>query len=58
MLQNGVSHRCACVKLSIKGGLAPSLGSASRPDKPSRDMGYVAAIASQCRAMSDGLRFP
>ena len=23
MLQNGVSHRCACVKLSTKGGIAP-----------------------------------
>ena len=22
MLQNGVSHRCACVKLSTKGGIA------------------------------------
>ena len=23
MLQNGVSHRCACAKLGVKGGIAP-----------------------------------
>ena len=40
MLQNGVSHRCACVKLSTKGGIAPLWGSAKFPEKVSRDMGY------------------
>ena len=41
-LQNGVSHRCACVKLSIRGGRgsAPFYGSADLPGKVSRDMGY------------------
>ena len=29
MLQNRVSHRCACVKLSTKGGIAPFWGSAN-----------------------------
>ena len=36
----GVSHRCVCVKLSTKGGIAPFLGSANLPYKVSRDMGY------------------
>ena len=40
MLQNGVSHRCACVKLSAKGGVAPSWGSANLAEKVSRGMGY------------------
>ena len=41
MLQNGVAHRCACVKLSTKGGgIAPFWGSANLPEKVSRDMGY------------------
>ena len=41
MLQNGVSHRCACVKLSTKGGvIAPFWASANLPEKVSRDMGY------------------
>ena len=31
MLQNGVSHRCAYVKLSAKGGIAPFWGSAELP---------------------------
>ena len=42
-LQNGVSHRCACVKLSRKGGgIAPLWGSAMPTSLPkaSRDMGY------------------
>ena len=38
-LQNGVSQRCACVKLSTKGGIAPFWGRASIPLKVSRDMG-------------------
>ena len=41
MLQNGVSHRCACVKLSTKvGGIAPSSGAANLPEKVSRGMGH------------------
>ena len=43
MLQNGVSHRCACAKLSAKGGgggIAPFLRSAGFPEKASCDMGY------------------
>ena len=40
MLQNGVSHRCACVKLGTKGGIAPFWGNANFPLKVSRDMGY------------------
>ena len=39
-LQNGVSHRCACVKLSTKGGIAPFWGSANLLEKVSRDVGY------------------
>ena len=40
-LQNGVSHRCACVKLSTKGGYRTTLGgSANLPEKVSRDMRY------------------
>ena len=30
-LQNGVSHRRACLKLSTKGGIAPFWGSANLP---------------------------
>ena len=40
MLQSGVSHRCACVKLSTKGGVAPFWGSANLPERVSRDMGH------------------
>ena len=41
MLQNGVSHRCACVKLSAKGGVSHHCGgSAKFSEKVSRDMGY------------------
>ena len=42
MLQNGVSHRCACVKLSTKGGGVShhSGGVLTLPEKVSRDMGY------------------
>ena len=41
MLQNGVSHGCACVKLKCpRGGLAPFWGAANLPYKVSRDMGY------------------
>ena len=42
MLQEGVSHRCACVKQSAKGrgNIAPFCGSANLPYKVSRHMGY------------------
>ena len=41
MLQNGVSHRCACVKQRTKGGgIAPFWGSAKLHQIVSRDMGY------------------
>ena len=40
MLQNGVSHRSACVKLSTKGGMAACWGSADLPEKVSHDVGY------------------
>ena len=30
MLQNGVSHRCACVKLSTKGGVSHHDGEVSK----------------------------
>ena len=41
MLQNRVSHRCACVKLSARGaGKAPSWGAANLPKNVLCDMGY------------------
>ena len=43
-LQYGVSHRCACVKLSTKGGgITPFWGSANLPLKVSRDMGPLSS---------------
>ena len=57
MLQNGVSHRCACVKLSTKGGgIAPFRGSANLPEKVSRDMGYRSDSIAVSRDMGP-LRF-
>ena len=39
MLHNGVSHRCACVKLSTKGRVSHHpWGVANLPEKASRDM--------------------
>ena len=41
MLQDGVSHRCACVKLSAKGGgIASFWGTANLREKVSRNMEY------------------
>ena len=41
MLQNGLSHWCACVKLSAtRGGIAPSWGAANLLEEVSRDMGH------------------
>ena len=40
MLQDGLSHKYASVKLSTKGGYRTILGSANLPEKVSCDMGY------------------
>ena len=41
MSQNGVSHRCACVKLGAKGGGSHHFGGAANlPEEVSRDLGY------------------
>ena len=39
-MQNGVSRRCACLKLSTKkaGGIEPFRGTAALPEKVSRNM--------------------
>ena len=48
-MQNGVSHRCACVKLSAKGwGIATLLGIANLPEKY-RPIWRIAATVSQYR---------
>ena len=36
----GVLHRCACVKLSAKGGVTHPFGQLYLPEKASRDIGY------------------
>ena len=54
-LQNGLSHRCACVRLSTKGGLPEHFGrSANLLERESRDMGY----RSNSIATSRGMRPP
>ena len=51
MLQNGVLHRCACVKISTKGViLATFWGAANLPEKY-RAIWGIAAIVSQYRAI-------
>ena len=58
MLQNGVSHRCACVKLSTKAGYRTILGSADLPEKVSRDTGYRSdsiAISRDMGPLSSGM---
>ena len=41
MLQNGVSHKCACVELSAKGRYRTNFGRcANLPKKGSCDLGY------------------
>ena len=55
MLQNGVSHRCACVILSTKGGYRTILGECQPPCKVSRDMGYRSdsiAVSRDMRPLS------
>ena len=50
MLQNRVSHRCACVKLSTETwGITPFWGNANLPEKY-RTIWGIAAIASQYQA--------
>ena len=40
MLQHGMSHGCACVKLSAKGGaLSPFWGAVDLPEDVSRESG-------------------
>ena len=48
-LQNGVSHRCACVKLSTKGGYRTVFGACSL--KEYRAIWGIAAMVSQYRAI-------
>ena len=59
MLQNGVSHRYACVKLSTKGGCrTPFRGSAKLPEKVSRDMGYRSDSTAVSRDMGPLSKLP
>ena len=54
MLQNGVSHRCAFVKLSAKGGMCPMshhFGGVLISLKKYRAIWGIAAIVSQYRAI-------
>ena len=52
MFQNGASHRCACVKVSTKGGgIAPFWGSANLAKKVSRDTGYRSDSVAKSRDM-------
>ena len=51
MLQNGVSHRYAFVKLSSKGGYRTILGLCQPPLKKYRAIWGIAAIVSQYRAI-------
>ena len=50
-LQNGVSHRCAFVKLSTKGGIASIWGSANVHLQVARDMGYRSDGIATSRGM-------
>ena len=50
-LQNGVSHRCACVKLSAKGGVSHHSGGALTSLKEYRAIWGNAAIVSRYRAI-------
>ena len=51
MLQNGVSHRCASVKLSTKGGVSHHFRGVLTSLKKYRAICGIAAIVSQCRAI-------
>ena len=50
-LQSGVSHRCACVKLSTKGGVSHHFGELLTSLKKYRAIWGIAAIVSQYRAI-------
>ena len=52
-LQNGVSHRCACVKLSTKGGIAQIWGAVANLASPNkyRAIRGIAPLVSQYRAI-------
>ena len=50
-LQDGVSHRCACVKLSAKGGVSHLFGGVPIALKRYRAIWGIAAIVSQYRAI-------
>ena len=50
-LQNGVWNRCAFVKLSATGGMVPFWVSTNLPEKVPCDVGYIAAVVSQCLAI-------
>ena len=50
-LQNGVSHRCACVKLSAWGGVSHHFGWVLTSLKKYRAIWGIAAIVSQYRAI-------
>ena len=51
ILQNGVSHRCACVKLSIKGRLSHHFGELLTSLKKYLAIWGIAAIVSRYRAI-------
>ena len=51
MLQNGVSHRCAFVKLSAQGGITPNFGEGLPSLKKYRAIWGIAAIVLQCRVI-------
>ena len=46
-----VSHRCACVKLSTQGGIAPFWGVLTSLKKVSRGMGYRSDSIAMSRDM-------
>ena len=51
MMQNGVSHRCACVTLSAKGEVSHHFGGVLTSLKKYRAIWGIAAIVSQYRAI-------
>ena len=51
MLQNGVSHRCVCVKLSTNGGVSHPFQELLTSLKMYRAIWGIAAIVSQYRAI-------
>ena len=51
MLQDGVSHRCVCVKLSAKGGVSHHFGGVLASLENYRAICGIAAIVSRYRAI-------